>query len=97
MNKKTQTPETEALFKTIVSLESVDECRAFFEDLCTVAEVQEMGKRLKAAKMLDAGAKYTEVGEETGLSTATISRVSRSLKYGADGYTAVLKKLGGNQ
>lgn len=94
MNKKTQTPETEALFKAILSLETVEECRAFLEDLCTVAEVQEMGKRLKAAKMLDSGAKYTEVGEETGLSTATISRVSRSLKYGADGYTAVLKKLG---
>ena len=94
MNKKTQTPETEALLKALVSLETVEECSAFLDDLCTVAEVQEMGRRLKAAKMLASGAKYAEVGEATGLSTATISRVSRALKYGADGYTSILKKLG---
>lgn len=96
MNKVMQTPETEELFNAILSLETIEECRALFEDLCTAAEVQEMGKRFKAAKMLSAGAKYSEVGEEAGLSTATISRVSRSLKYGADGYNSVIRKLSEN-
>lgn len=81
------------LFKGILTLESVDECYSFFEDLCTVAELQEMSKRLLAAKMLKDNFIYTEIAERTGLSTATISRVNRCLKYGSDGYITVLERL----
>ena len=76
-----------------MSLKSIDECYDFFEDLCTVAEIQEMSKRLIAAKMLYNNSVYTEVSEQTGLSTATISRVNRCLKYGTDGYITVLERL----
>ena len=81
------------LFKGILTLESIDECYSFFEDLCTVAELQEMSKRLLAAKMLKDNYIYTEIAERTGLSTATISRVNRCLKYGSDGYITVLERL----
>lgn len=81
------------LFKGILTLESVEECYSFFEDLCTVAELQEMSKRLLAAKMLKDNYIYTEIAERTGLSTATISRVNRCLKYGSDGYITVLERL----
>ena len=81
------------LFKGILTLESVEECYSFFEDLCTVAELQEMSKRLIAAKMLKDNYIYTEIAERTGLSTATISRVNRCLKYGSDGYITVLDRL----
>ena len=92
MNEKLKTPDVDALFGAILSLESVEDCYALFEDLCTVAEIREMAKRLKAAKMLAHGAKYADICEATGLSTATISRVNRSLKYGSDGYIKVLEK-----
>lgn len=81
------------LFKGILTLESVEECYSFFEDLCTIAELQEMSKRLLAAKMLKDNFIYTEIAERTGLSTATISRVNRCLKYGSDGYITVLERL----
>lgn len=81
------------LFKGILTLENVDECYSFFEDLCTVAELQEMSKRLLAARMLKDNFIYTEIAERTGLSTATISRVNRCLKYGSDGYITVLERL----
>ena len=81
------------LFKGILTLENIDECYSFFEDLCTVAELQEMSKRLLAAKMLKENHIYTESAEKTGLSTATISRVNRCLKYGSDGYITVLDRL----
>lgn len=81
------------LFKGILTLENIDECYSFFEDLCTVAELQEMSKRLLAAKMLKDNYIYTEIAEKTGLSTATISRVNRSLNYGSDGYTLVFDRL----
>ena len=81
------------LFKGILTLENVAECYSFFEDLCTVAELQEMSKRLLAAKMLKDNYIYTDIAERTGLSTATISRVNRCLKYGSDGYITVLERL----
>ena len=93
MNDKLKNPYTNNLFKGILSLDTVEECYNFFEDLCTVAELQEMARRLAAAKMLKSGAKYTEISEKTGLSTATISRVNRSLKYGSDGYNSVLSRI----
>jgi TrpR-related protein YerC/YecD len=85
--------KTDFLFKAILTLENVNECYNFFEDLCTVAELQEMSKRLIAAKMLKENYIYSEIAEKTGLSTATISRVNRCLKYGNDGYVTVLERL----
>ena len=81
------------LFKAIMSLQTLDECYNFFEDLCTVAELKEMSKRLLAARMLNQNYVYNTISEETGLSTATISRVNRCLKYGNDGYISVLERL----
>lgn len=93
MGKKIKDERIDFLFEGILSLKSVDECYDFFEDLCTIAEIQEMSKRLLAAKMLYNNSVYTEVSEQTGLSTATISRVNRCLKYGTDGYVTVLERL----
>lgn len=94
MAKKYMDERMEYLFRGILTLKTVEECSAFFEDLCTVKELSEMSRRLTAAKMLDENKIYTEIAEETGLSTATISRVNRCLKYGSDGYTRVLARLG---
>ena len=88
--------KVEYLFRGILSLETMEDCRAFFEDLCTVKEITEMSRRLEAARMLDESKVYTEIAEETGLSTATISRVNRCLKYGSDGYARVLSRLAEN-
>ena len=93
MGKKIKDERIDFLFEGILSLNSVEECYDFFEDLCTIAEIQEMSKRLHAAKILYNNSVYTEVSEETGLSTATISRVNRCLKYGTDGYVNVLERL----
>lgn len=86
-------PLLDYLFEAIMTLESADDCYRFFEDLCTVKEISEMAKRLCAAKLLAGSAVYTEVNEKTGLSTATISRINRCLKYGSDGYRDVLRAL----
>lgn len=81
------------LFRAILSLQDEDECYRFFEDLCTVSELQEMSKRLYAAKLLRENRIYNDIVEETGLSTATISRVNRCIKYGNDGYATVLERV----
>ena len=81
------------LYRIIASLTSVDECKLFFDDLCTIKEVSEMAKRMCGAKMLAENRVYTEITEKTGLSTATISRINRCLKYGSDGYSEVLRRL----
>ena len=81
------------LFKGILTLETVEDCYDFFADLCTPAELQEMSRRMHAAKMLRENYIYSEIAEQTGLSTATISRVNRCLKYGSDGYISVLDRL----
>ena len=93
MGKKVIDDETEYLFRGILTLKTVEDCRAFFEDLCTVKELSEMSRRLTAAKMLDGNKIYNEIAEETGLSTATISRVNRSLSYGCDGYQVVFDRV----
>lgn len=82
------------LFQAILTLKTVDDCYNFFEDLCTIKEVEEMAKRMCGAKMLSDNKIYTEITEATGLSTATISRINRSLRYGTDGYSVVLERLG---
>jgi len=93
MIEKIKNENVDYLFKAIMSLETVEEFYKFFDDICTVAEVSEMSKRLQAARMLKNGIVYSEISEKTGLSTATISRVNRCLKYGSDGYTLVLGRL----
>ena len=81
------------LFEAILSLNSVEECHAFFQDLCTVAELRAMAQRLEVAQMLDAGMIYNDILARTGASSATISRVNRALQYGADGYKTVLPRI----
>lgn len=93
MQNKIRDEKLEYLLRGILTLSDIDECYHFFEDLCTVSELQEMSRRLLAAKMLKENNIYTEISEKTGLSTATISRVNRCLKYGHDGYQTVLDRL----
>ena len=92
-NNKLRDERTDFLFRAILSLDNLDECYSFFEDLCTISELKEMAKRLTAAKMLNENYIYSEIAEKTGLSTATISRVNRCLKYGNDGYASILDRL----
>ena len=93
MPDKLKSAEMDVLFKAMLSLESVEECYAFFEDLCTVNELKSMAQRLQVALLLDKGETYTDIVSLTGASTATISRVNRCLNYGTDGYSNILKKL----
>jgi len=93
MSKKLHTQEMDMLMKGILSLETVEECYSFFEDLCTVSELRSLGQRFEVAGMLQEGMTYHDVVEKTGASTATISRVNRCLNYGNDGYEMVLKRL----
>ena len=93
MNEKLKDSATDLLFAAILSLKDVKECYAFFEDICTVAELKSLAQRLHVAIMLRQGQTYTEICDATGVSTATISRVNRCLEYGADGYKAVLDRL----
>ena len=81
------------LFEAILSLKDREECRAFFQDLCTVAELKAMAQRLEVAQLLDQGFIYNDILQQTGASSATISRVNRALQYGADGYKTVLPRL----
>lgn len=90
---KIKNKNIDILFKAILSLDNIDECYRFFEDVCTIKEIQAMAQRLHVARLLDEGKKYTEIEKETGASTATISRISRVLNYGEDGYLLALKKL----
>ena len=93
MNEKMKDEKMDLLFRAILSLETLDECYNFFEDLCTVPELQEMSRRLYAAKLLSENCIYTDIAERTGLSTATISRVNRCLKYSSEGYLKVLDDI----
>ena len=81
------------LYQAILALETPEECRAFFQDLCTVAELRAMPQRLEVAQLLDEGLIYNDILQRTGASSATISRVNRALQYGADGYKTVLPRL----
>ncbi len=85
---------TEALFEAILLLKDVDECARFFEDICTIKELQSIAQRLEVVKLLSDKKTYNEIETETGASTATISRINRCLHYGADGYKLVLTRLG---
>ena len=81
------------LFDGVLQLETAEDCYRFFEDLCTVHEMQDMGQRLEVARLLDEEVTYHDIVERTGASTATISRVNRCLNYGSGGYRLVLKRL----
>lgn len=93
MNSKIKGEMLDNLFEGVLVLKNLEECYDFFEDLCTMAEMQSMGQRFKVAKMLKEGSKYSEIAKELDVSTATISRVNRALNYGSDGYEKVLKRL----
>lgn len=93
VNEKLKNSQTDYLFKAILSLKDQQECYAFFEDLCTVTELKGLSQRLEVARLLRQGITYAEIAEKTGASTATISRVNRSLAYGSDGYRIVFERL----
>lgn len=94
MNEKLQDENMDTLFRSILALESVEECYRFFEDLCTVPELKAMSQRLAVAQMLTERHVYMDIVGKTGASTATISRVARALNYGSDGYSMVFERLG---
>ena len=93
MNKKIQTEAVSHLFDAILTLKTKEECFSFFEDLCTVNEILSMSQRFEVATMLRDKKTYLEIAQKTGASTATISRVNRSLSYGADGYEIVFGRM----
>lgn len=92
-NSKIKDPGADFLFDSILTLKSREECYAFFEDLCTVPEIKAMSQRLLVAHMLSSKKVYSDIVAETGASTATISRVNRSLHYGCDGYELAFQRL----
>lgn len=93
MNKKIKTEAVDDFFDAVLHLETKDECYAFFEDVCTVNELISIAQRFEVARMLRERNTYLEIAEKTGASTATISRVNRSLNYGNDGYDIVLNRM----
>lgn len=93
MGKTIRTEAVKDLFEAILTLENVDECFSFFEDVCTVNEVLSIAQRFAVAKMLNDNKTYMEVAQKTGASTATISRVNRSLNYGNDSYDMVFSRM----
>jgi len=93
MNKKIKTEAVNDLFDAILSLKNREECYKFFEDVCTINELLAIAQRFEVAKMLRDNKTYLEIAEKTGASTATISRVNRSLNYGNDGYDMAFKRM----
>ena len=93
MDSKIKDKNTDMLFEAILHLETTDDCYRFFEDLCTVNEIVAMKQRFEVAKMLREERTYQDIADETGASSATISRVNRALNYGNDGYDMVLKRI----
>lgn len=93
MNPKLNSENMDMLFSAILSLGNVEECYKFFEDLCTINELKAMEQRFTVARMLSRGMVYSDIAQQTGASSATISRVNRSLTYGEDGYRIALERL----
>ena len=93
MNENIRSSSVEFLFRAVMSLESLEECYDFFEDLCTVQELKSISQRIVVAKMLSDKKVYSDIVKETGASTATISRVNRSLIYGNDSFQKVFARL----
>ena len=90
---KKEKARSDVLYEAILTLKDLDECKKFFQDLCTVAELRAMEQRFEVAILLNEGMIYNDILERTGASSATISRVNRSLQYGADGYKEVLPRV----
>ncbi len=90
---KFKAKDTDMLFDAILKLRSREECYRFFEDLCTIKEIQSLSQRFEVAELLDSDKKYNEIEEATGASTATISRINKCLVYGADGYRLILDRM----
>ena len=97
MSKFLDKPSSDILYEAIVSLRDVEECKKFFQDLCTVSELKAMEQRMEVAMLLDQGLIYSEIRERTGASSATISRVNRCLHYGADGYRTIIPRIKGQE
>lgn len=98
MNNRSKRSDRESeLYRAILSLQSVDECYDFFVDLCTVSELKAMEQRFEVARLLNEGLIYNEILEKTGASSATISRVNRSLNYGTDAYRTVFARMDAEQ
>lgn len=93
-NPKIKSKQADELFEAILKLETIEECYRFFEDICTIKEIQVIAQRLEVAKLLKSNKTYNEIEEVTGASTATISRINRALNYGQDGYNLVFERLG---
>lgn len=93
MNKLPKKPRNENMYKAVLSLETVEECMKFFDDLCTVSEIMAMEQRYQVASCLDDGMIYNDILAETGASSATISRVNRSLQYGSGGYEIAFSRV----
>ncbi len=93
MNEKIKTAAVDHLFQAVLTLETTEDCYRFFEDVCTINEILSMAQRYEVASMLMEKKTYQAIAKETGASTATISRVNRSLVYGSDGYDLVMKRL----
>ncbi len=94
MYKVNKKPRNDEMYKAILQLQTLEECENFFDDLCTVTELQAMEQRYEVAACLDKGMIYSEILEKTGASSATISRVNRSLQYGKGGYDVVFDRMG---
>ena len=93
MSKTIRTPAVDYLFDAILSLKDREECYTFFEDVCTINELLSLSQRFEVASMLKDHKTYLEIAEKTGASTATISRVNRSLNYGCDGYELIFERM----
>ncbi|MBD5513408.1 MAG: TrpR YerC/YecD [Lachnospiraceae bacterium] len=96
MNQKIKTEAVDRLFDAVLCLNTREECYNFFEDLCTVNELLSLSQRFEVASMLKDKRTYLEIADKTGASTATISRVNRSLNYGNDGYEMIFERLNSN-
>lgn len=97
MEKKLKDKNTDLFFDAILHLETIGECYDFFEDLCTVNELKSISQRIVVAKMLREKKVYSEIVDETGASTATVSRVNRSLQYGCGGYDLIFDRMNGEK
>ena len=93
MNTKLKDINVDYLFKAVLALQTMEECYNFFDDLCTVPELKALSQRLEVARMLSEGRVYSDIVAKTGASTATISRVNRSLNYGSDGYKVIFERV----
>ncbi|NLJ98886.1 MAG: TrpR-like protein YerC/YecD [Tissierellia bacterium] len=93
-NSQIKDEQIDRLFEAILKLKTTEECYRFFEDICTVKEIQSIAQRLEVASLLVKDKTYNEIEKDTGVSTATISRINRALNYGAGGYKIVLERLG---